>query len=56
MQYVILLVALWDGSEWRVTQSDIIFRKQEVCQLVGEKLKSKHKEIKHYRCVERTNV
>ena len=56
MQYVILLVALWDGSEWRVSQSDIIFRKQEVCQLVAQKLMRKHEQIKHYRCVERTNV
>ena len=56
MVHYVLLLAVLKGGEWHVQPSDFIFRKQEVCQLVGEKLKRKHEIVKHYRCVERTEV
>ena len=56
MIYYVLLVALWDGSEAAVRQSDMIFRKQEVCQLVGQKLTAKHDKVVDFRCIQRTNV
>ena len=52
----ILVLALWDGSEWAVMQSEWHFRKQEVCQVVGKKLTQKHDKVKHYRCTQRTRV
>lgn len=56
MVHYILLIAAFSGGEWTVQQSDYIFRKQELCQVVGETLKQKHDAIQHYRCVERTQV
>jgi len=56
MVHYILLIAMFSDGRWDVTASEFVFRKQEVCQVVAEKLKQKHKQIKHYRCVERTNV
>ena len=52
----ILVLALWDGSEWAVMQGDWRFRKQEVCQVVAAQLMQKQPKIKHYRCIERTSV
>lgn len=56
MIYYVLLVALWDGSEVAVRQSEMIFRKQEVCQLVGQRLTTKHEQVVDFRCIQRTNV
>lgn len=56
MVHYILIMALYSSGEWKVAQSDFIFRKQEVCQLVAEKLKQKHEQVKHYRCIKRTEV
>ena len=52
----ILVLALWDGSEWAVQRSEWQFRKQEVCQQVGKQLTRKHDNVKHYRCIQRTRV
>lgn len=57
----ILLMAVWDGSEWGVMQSEMRFRKQEVCQYSAEQaiknIKTKRPKWDiRYRCVKRTNV
>ena len=56
----ILLLAVWDGSEWGTMESEMRFRKQDVCQYAAQQAikKVKAKQPKwsiHYRCVERTN-
>lgn len=56
MTYIVLLLALWDGSEVAVIQSKTTFRKQEVCQLVGEGVKRKSPKVVAFRCIQRTNV
>ena len=56
MVHYVLLLAVLHGGQWHVEQSEYIFRKQNVCQVVGEKLRLKHEIVKHYRCVERTEV
>jgi hypothetical protein len=56
MLHYVLVMAMWDGSEAAVRESEFIFRKQEVCQLVAQKLMLKHPQIKAYRCVKRHKV
>ena len=56
MMAYILLLAVWDGSEWAVMQSEWQFRKQEVCQVVATRLMKAQPNIKHYRCIQRTEV
>lgn len=56
MMAYILLLAVWDGGEWSVMESNWRFRKQETCQVVATQLMKKQPKIKHYRCIERTSV
>ena len=61
MLNVILVIAIWDGSEWGTMQSEMRFRKQEVCQYAAD-LAIKNMRLKrpewdfHYRCIERHEV
>ena len=61
MLHVVLTLAIWGGSEWAVIQSEMVFRKQDSCQFVAnkmiERLKQKNPEwTVYWACTEKTNV